>query len=220
MEKGPDELIVEALKKKQQIGPSLLVSRYYNALVDAAMEAYGAEQMDAELYASETCRKAVKSIDSFQLRGPSSLWNWLTAILKNTIRDDKRRLQRQEEKVPSPLFNESDLEAFDDEGRLGGVAKEVARAWVVEFEGVQISDDDRKEIIYEVLDSFEPEEQHDIWSYFKGLSHPEIAEMRKATLAGTQKRVNRLVQEFFKRVGKKAGIDWSTIYENYKKQNH
>jgi len=219
MEKGPDELIVEALKKKQQIGPSLLVSRYYNPLVEAAIEAYAADPMDADSYASETCRKAVKSIDLFQLRGRNSLWNWLTIILRNTIRDDKRRLQRQEEKIPSPLFNEADLKAFDDDGRLGGVAKEVARAWVVEFEGVQITEDERKEIIYEVLDSFEAEEQYDIWAYFIGLSHPEIAEMRKATLAGTQKRVNRLVQEFFKRVGEKVGIDWRTIYENYKKQN-
>lgn len=220
MEKGPDERILDAIKNKQQIGPSLLVSRYYDPLLRLATEAYGVEEMEANAYVFDAFRKAVRAIDSFHPQGPGSFRRWLATILKNTIIDGQRKRQRDNEKLPSPLFNESDLEAFDDDGRLGGVAKEVARAWIQEFDGVQILEDDRKQIIYDVMDSFEAEEQYDLWAYFKGLPHQDIADMRGASLSGTQKRINRLVQEFFKRLGAKLAIDWRGIYENYKKQNH
>ncbi len=219
MDKGPDERIIEAIKKKQQIGPSLLVSRYYDALVRLAIEAYGAEEMEAQDYVTEACRKAIRAMDSFHAFAPGSLWKWLATILKNIIIDKQRKAKRGEQRFSSPLFNELDLETFDDQGRLGGVPQEVARAWVREFEGVQIREDDRKQIIYDILNSFEDEEQNDLWDYFNGKLQKEIAEVRGATLTGTQKRINRLVQEFFKRVSLKVGIDWRTIYENYKKQN-
>lgn len=219
MDKGPDERIIDALKNRQQIGPSLLVSRYYESLRRLAIEVYGVEDVDADAYVTEAFRRAIRAISSFRLQGPDSLRNWMATILKNIVLDEQRKTQRTDQKLPSSLFNESDLEAFDDEGRLGGVLKEVARAWIRDFEGVQIREDDRKQLIYDVMGSFEADEQNDLWAYFNGLPHKDIAEMRGATLTGTQKRVNRLVQEFFKRAGAKVGIAWRTIYENYKKQN-
>jgi RNA polymerase sigma factor (sigma-70 family) len=219
MDKGPDDQILDAIKKKQQIGPSLLVSKYYDALMSAAIELYGIDESDAEECVAMTFHKAIKSITSFELKKPGALRNWLLVILKNTIIDVQRKSKRDFEKLPSSLFNESDLEAFDDDGRLSGVAKGVARVWIQEFDGIQLREDDRKEIIYNIMDSFGADEQADLWSYFKGLCHKEIADMRGASLLGTQKQINRLVQEFFKRIGEKIGIDWRTIYENYKKQN-
>jgi len=219
MEKGPDEQIIDAIKRKRQIGPSLLVSRYYDPLMHAATEVYGIQEGVAEEYVFDAFRKAVRGIDSFSSKGTDSLRGWLTTILKHTIIDGQRKRKCDNEKLPSPLFNESDLEAFDDNGRLGGVPKEVARAWIQEFEGAPIREDDRKHLIYDVMDSFEAEERNDLWAYFAGLPHQEIADMREASLSGTQKRINRLVQEFFKRLGTKTETDWRTIYENYKKQN-
>lgn len=219
MDKGPDERIVDALKQKKQIGPSLLVSRYYEPLKKVASELYGVESWEAGSHVNKALRKAIQKIDSFNYGGPNSLRNWLATILKNTIIDEQRKGQRADEKLPSPLFSESDLEAFDEEGRLSGTAKAVARAWIREFEGVELREDDRKQLIYETMESFQAEEQHDLWSYFRDLSHQEIADMRKASLTATQKRVNRLVQDFFKKLGAKVGIDWRTLYENYKKQS-
>ncbi len=211
--------LVKSLKKGREYAWSTLNNQYYDALMRYAMYTYGVEETIAKELVNDTIRSAWRKIKSFKYKDDKDFVSWLFAILKNKIMDNFRAATRENERMLLVSYDESSLEGNDGGIELITIAKEVEQRCIEIFTGENIGVDERVGIISLAMDAFTSEEQNDLWCYFWGMTHKEIAELRNTNVVASRKHVNRLVHRFFQEVGIIINSEWEPMYENYKKNN-
>jgi DNA-directed RNA polymerase specialized sigma24 family protein len=209
-----DVKIVEELQNNSQNGNKLLFDKYYGSLKKYLINNYDIGSDIAEDIVSNTLLSVYENIHQFTFTsGKNCFRNWVFQIAKNKLIDYKR----SETKNINCLI-------FDENSDFNEISKgldirncDVNKSIINEYLSSGILEDDRKIIIFETLKEFSPEEQCDLWAYFKGVSHIDSANYRKMSYKAYRKRISRLSIRFFNKIGSKLKTDGRIYNEKFKK---
>ena len=215
-----DLVIVNELKNNSNHGITLLIDKYYGKLKKYTLDNYFSliEIEDSEEIISDTFIDAFKSIHQFTIKNETSLQSWLIIILKNKLIDLYNKKKKRKENINLIYFDENDDcgDILDDIDK-GNI--EVTKDIISKFTSSGVKEDERNKIIYNIMNEFTREEQSDLWAYFNGIKHEESALYRKISLQAYKKRITRLAQIFFNKVGENLNKDGKIIYEKFKEIN-
>lgn len=208
-----DAIIVKELQNKTANGNKLLFEKYYGALKKYLINNYSIECDNAEDIISDTLLSVIDNIGQFSFKDENSFRNWVYQIAKNKLIDIKR--SAMENMVVYALDENIDFDGMISE--LSKLNSDINKMVLNEYLSNGITEDKRKELIYDTLKEFTAEEQSDLWAYFKGVNHIDSAKYRKITYSAYRKRISRLSIKFFNKIGSKLKIDGKIYNEKFKK---
>lgn len=212
-----DLTLIRFIKTGDLRGSRQLVDKYSKYLLNVAKHCYTQNEEDANELVEDTLIKAIQRIYSFKYKGEKSFRNWLYTILKNNIKD---RLRKNKKSIDREIsFNDNEPQDDNTDSVAEIISRYVNSKSIEDFFSYGIKEDNRKNVIYEVLKTFPPEHQADLISYFNEIPHDIIAKYRNSNEAASRKHINRLAHTFFERIGEIVKQDGKLIYERYKKEN-
>jgi len=211
-----DSKIVEELKKDSKEGTELLFNKYYPKLIERGTINYKNIPIeDIEEIADDTIITAYQDIRKFKFENGKGFKSWIFTIFKNKFID----FYRKNKKFNTYNFDESEDSDESEFNDIISTNKEIEKISYDLFYKPEIKEDERKNIIYETFDEFTNEEKEDLWAYFNKKSHKDSALYRNMKEPAYRKRISRLTEQFFLKIGQKLNKDGKIIHEEYKKQN-
>jgi len=215
MTKIEDIEIVEELKKDSKEGTELLFKEYYPRLINYGKKYYkNISDEDIEEIADDTIITAYQNISKFEFENGKGFNAWIFNIFKNKITDLYKK-----KKLTISHFDECEESDESDKNEILSTNKEIYKISYDLFFKSEIIEDERKNIIYETFNEFTSEEQEDLWAYFNNIPHKESALYRDMKEPAYRKRISRLTEQFFLKIGEKLNKDGKQIHEEFKKQN-
>lgn len=209
-----DSKIVEELKKDSKEGTELLFNKYYPKLIEHGTINYkNIPNKDIEEIAADTIITAYQDIIKFKFENGMGFYSWIFTIFKNKFID----FYRKNKKYKKSNFDESEDSEDSEFNDIISTNKEIEKISYDLFCKPEIKEDERKILIYETMDEFTTEEKEDLWAYFNKKPHNESAQYRNMNEPAYRKRISRLTEQFFLKIGQKLNKDGKIIHEEYKK---
>lgn len=215
MVKIEDIKIVEELRKDSKDGCELLFIKYHPKLIEHGKTFRNISNKDIEEIADDTIISAYQNISKFEFKNGKGFNAWIFKIFTSKILDFHKK-----KRLNTSNFDESEDSEESDLNGIISTNNKVDKISYDLFFKPEIREDERKYIIYETFNEFTNEEKEDLWVYFiNNMPHKDSALYRNMKEPAYRKRISRLIEQFFLKIGQKLNKDGKKIHEEFKKQN-